>query len=575
MKQYVWKQQVFSDTEYVQKFAQELQIHPKLAQILLQRNISTIEDALVFFNPRIKNTHNPFLMKHMREATSRVIHAIHTNQKILVYGDYDVDGTTAVACMYSFLKTQTSLVDFYVPDRYSEGYGVSMKGIQFAILNQYSLIITLDCGIKAQATIQKAQSAGIDVIVCDHHEPDIYLPPACAILNPKQKDCNYPCKHLSGCGVGFKLIHALCLDLKLELKDYLYTYLDILSVSIASDIVPIVDENRIFMYYGLRKLQKNPHLGLKAMLCTAGIQDSELSVRDVVFKIAPRINAAGRIFNARKAIELLISSTYDEAMELCSYIDEYNVERRSIDSKISEEALSMIAENSESMNSVTTVLYKPEWHKGVIGIVASRVIEQYYKPTIILCGNDDIITGSARSVQGFDIYAALDACKEYMQHFGGHMYAAGMSLKKVDLPLFQDAFEHAVANTITEAQKQPSIEIDAELCITDITHDFFTVLSRFAPFGPENMTPVFMLRGVVNAGQTRGVGAELTHLKLHIAHPDVPDIHVQGIGFGLAEKWNAISQQSQNFDVCFTLQENVFRNTRTIQLEVRDIRVAE
>lgn len=576
MKQYVWNVRNSNNRkEQLLELAENLKIHSVFAQILAQRNIVTSEHARAFFNPRIKNTHNPFLMKHMHEATSRIIHAITTHEKILVYGDYDVDGTTAIACMYSFLKTRTPHVDFYVPDRYTEGYGVSMKGIDFAIENQYNVIITLDCGIKAHTTIQKAQKAGIDVIVCDHHEPDVKIPPAYAILNPKQNDCNYPCKHLSGCGVGFKLIHALCLTLNLNLKEHLYTYLDILAVSIASDIVPIVDENRIFMYYGLRKLQKSPHIGLKAMLNTTGIQDSEISVRDVVFKIAPRINAAGRIFNARKAIELLISSTYDEAMKLCAYIDEYNMERREIDAKITEEALQIIAENPEAAHSTTTVLYKPEWHKGVIGIVASRVIEQHYKPTIILCGNDDIITGSARSVQGFDIYAALDSCKEYMLHFGGHMYAAGMSLKKTNLHLFQHAFESAVANTITEAQKQPSIEIDAELHISDITPQFYSVLTRFTPFGPENMTPVFMLRGVIDTGKTCTVGADKSHVKFHITHPHNPDIQVQGIGFGLAEKWNTILQQSQQFDVCFTLQENVFRNTTTIQLEVRDIRATE
>lgn len=571
---YKWILTEAGESESCKDLAHNLSIHPKLAFLLTQRNITRLTEAQEFFNPHISNTHSPFEMKGMEQAASRIIQALEAQEKILVYGDYDVDGTTAVACMYQFLLTQSSFVEFYVPDRYAEGYGVSMEGISYAIENNISLIITLDCGIKAHTTIAYATQHAIDVIVCDHHEPDEILPPALAILNPKQKDCTYPCKALSGCGVGFKLIHALCLKLQLPLKENLYVYLDLLAVSIACDIVPITGENRIFMHYGLRKLQEKPLKGLQAMLATAGIQNIPLSVADVVFKIGPRINAAGRIFNARKAIELLIAHSYDSAMELCSYIDDFNNTRKDIDKTITEEAIAMIESDSEHIHTVSTVLYKDTWHKGVIGIVASRVIESYYKPSIIFCGEGDVITGSARSVQGFNIYTALEKCEKHILHFGGHMYAAGLSIEKNQFSHFKIAFENAVAESITEEQKQARIYIDTELNLPDITPQFYSILSRFGPFGPENMTPVFLMSGLVNAGYTRSIGKEHAHLKVHLTHPDCPEISIQGIGFGLAHKWKEIQKTSQSIDCCFVLRENTFRGKTSIEIELRDIRAS-
>jgi len=550
---------------------EELGIHPKLSFLLAQRGIITKDDALEFFNPRIHQIHSPFLMKDMSIASERLISAINSNQKILVYGDYDVDGTTAVSIMYSFLKQLDCNVEYYVPDRYAEGYGVSMMGINFAIKESFDLIITLDCGIKANKTISYAVENGIDVIICDHHEPGEILPPAVAILNHKQKDCYYPCKHLSGCGVGFKLVHAVCETLELDLKEYLYVYVDILAISIASDIVPIVEENRTFMYYGLRKMQDKPHIGVRAMLQSAGIEGQEISVSDVVFKIGPRINAAGRIYNARKAIELLIETNFDTAIGLCSGINDYNEERKAIDKSITQEALQIIESTVSFKNECATVLYKPEWHKGVIGIVASRVIEHYFKPTIIFCGNDDVITASARSVDGFDIYSALEECKEFMVHFGGHMYAAGMAIKKTDFEAFSRKFKDVVAQRILEDQKVAKIDIDIELEVQDINYDFYNVLKRFGPFGPGNMTPIFMIKGAVDSGRTKMVGEDKSHLKLEITHPNTPNIKLSGIAFGLAEKWMQIQKQTNTFDVCFVLSENVFRGRRSIQLEVRDI----
>jgi single-stranded-DNA-specific exonuclease len=406
MKAYNWN--INKDEDSFIPFSKQLNIHPALAQLLFQRGVKTAEDTEVFFNPTVYRTHSPFLMKDMGKAIKRVLLALDTHENILIYGDYDVDGTTAVACMFSFLNKFTNSIEFYIPDRYTEGYGISSQGIDYAIEHETQLLITLDCGIKAQQTIEKAQNNGIDVIVCDHHEPGETLPSAYAILNPKRRDCSYPFKELSGCGVGFKLIHGIVETKHLNPKEFLYTYLDILAISIASDIVPIVDENRIFMHFGLLKIEKKPHIGISSMLQSAQIANIRLSVSDVVFKIGPRINAAGRIFSARKAVELLLSETYDKAMELCAHIDSYNNERKNIDASITHEALDIIEQDSSSESLNTTVLYKENWHKGVIGIVASRVIEHHYKPTIILCGENDIITGSARSVRNFDLYAALE-----------------------------------------------------------------------------------------------------------------------------------------------------------------------
>jgi single-stranded-DNA-specific exonuclease len=575
MKAYKWNINTNVNEDVYIPFSLQLNIHPVLAQLLLQRGIQTPQQRDVFFNPSVYRTHSPFLMKDMGKAIKRILSALDSQENILVYGDYDVDGTTAVACMFSFLSKFSTSIEFYIPDRYTEGYGISSQGIDYAIEKKTHLIIALDCGIKAHSTIEKAQKSGIDVIVCDHHEPGETLPPASAILNPKRHDCSYPFKELSGCGVGFKLIHGIVATKHLNHKEYLYTYLDILAISIASDIVPIVDENRIFMHFGLLKIQRKPHIGVRAMLQSAQIADTRLSVSDVVFKIGPRINAAGRIFSGRKAVELLLSNTYDDAMKLCTHIDSYNNERKSIDARITQEALEMIENDSVSESNNTTVLYKEDWHKGVVGIVASRIIEQHYKPTIILCGEDEMITGSARSVQNFDLYSALEKCEKSLHKFGGHMYAAGMSLEKEKLPEFKKQFEQAVSETITQEQKIPSINIDVEIHSSDIHFSFYDDLVRLGPFGPGNMTPVFILRGVHDSGHTRCVGKDKAHLQLCVSHSDSPNIVLRGIGFNLAQKWKKLSEQTDTFDICFTLQENNFRNQRRLQLDVRDIRKSE
>ncbi len=549
----------------------ELNLPNPLPALLKERGINSTEEAKAFFNPRTNQIHSPFLMKDMDKASQRLVDAITKQQKILVYGDYDVDGTTAVACMFLFLQSLNCNVDYYVPCRYNEGYGVSVQGIEFAKQQNIDLIITLDCGIKAFKTTDLANSYGIDVIICDHHEPDANLPNALATLNPKRKNCDYPCKHLSGCGVGFKLIHAVCELMDLELKEYLYSKLDILAISIASDIVPIVGENRVFMHYGLKKLQNKPNVGVKAMLQSANIYGQELTVSDVVFKLGPKINAAGRIYNAKKSIELLIEEDIQKASDLCLEINKYNTERRTLDQNITQEAIDIIQNSNELLNKKSNVLYKADWHKGVIGIVASRVIEHYYKPTIIFCGQDDVITASARSVHGFDIHSALEECYEFIEHFGGHMYAAGLSIKRDNLEKFTEKFEQVVAERITPEQTVPKITIDCEINIDDITEDFYSILKRFGPFGPENMTPVFILKNVFDAGCSV-IGKDKSHIRFMFAKSDSTKT-VNGIGFGMAKKWEQI-KSNQQFDVCFTLQENIFRNTKSIQLEVKDIRIA-
>ena len=571
MSEYVWITKPNEiDTTYFE-IAKELLLHPKLAFLLANRKINSQIEAHNFFNPKISDLHNPMLMKDMEKAVQRVIKAIELQQKILVYGDYDVDGTTAVAIFYSFLKKLDCNVEFYVPDRLLEGYGVSMKGMEYANAENFNLIVTLDCGIKALQTIAYANAHAIDVIVCDHHEPGNELPQAFAILNPKQKDCTYPFKELSGCGVGFKLLQGICNTLKINEKENLYCYLDILAVSIASDIVPIIDENRIYMHFGLLKMQKKPSIGIHAMMITSGMEGN-ITVSDVVFKIGPRINAAGRIKSARTAIELLITTEHEQAVEVCKEIDSNNILRREIDKTITNEALQLIESDCESKNKVTNVLYKPLWNKGVIGIVASRIIEKHYKPSIIFCGSDDIITGSARSVADFDLYSALEKCEEFFIHFGGHTFAAGMSIPKEKFNDFATKFNEVVANQITEEQKIPKIEIDAELGTIDITEHFYNNLQKFAPFGPHNMTPIFIIKNLKDSGNSKSIGKDGTHLKLSLYNEKYPHTTIQGIGFGMADKWELLKAKNATIDVCFALRENIFRNNKTIQLEIRDVR---
>lgn len=573
MKDYTWviqEQELIPD---VDNWSKKLQIHPKIVPLLWQRGFQSIESSDSFFKPSTKQLHSPFLMADMQKAVDRLDFAISNNQKILVYGDYDVDGTTAVAICYSFLKKLQCNVSYYVPDRYTEGYGVSMKGIEHAIQQKVDLLITLDCGIKANETIEYASKHGIDVIICDHHEQGEKLPNAYAVLDPKRKDCKYPFKELSGCGVGFKLLHAYCEQKEISLKENLYCYLDILAISIASDIVPIVDENRIYMYFGLLKMKAMPQIGIKAMILTSSMSNT-VTVRDVVFVIGPRINAAGRIYKASTSVELLISENFDEAVSICETINDYNTERRNLDKAITQEAIKLIESDKNSANKVTNVLFKPDWVKGVIGIVASRVIETYYKPTIIFCGESEIISASARSVADFDLYHALEECSYLLENFGGHTYAAGMTLKREKFQEFADAFENVVSKRITPLQLQPKINIDVELETSDVSLSLYDQLQRFEPFGPKNMTPVFMIKNLVDTGDSRVVGSDESHLKLSLCHPNSPEIIVEGIGFGLSKKWIELKKISSTFDVCFVLKENIFKGVRKVQMEIRDMRVA-
>lgn len=574
MKHYTWRIKPCKNSrKLIEDLAEKLNIPPVIAQLLVLRDVKTVENAQKFLNLRqsLTEIYNPFLMKNMRRAVDRICEAIEQQQSILVYGDYDVDGTTAVSIMYSFLqRLGVAHLHFYIPDREKEGYGVSQQGIEWAVRHNIDLIITLDCGIKAVKTIAQANAHGIDVIVCDHHEVDDDLPNALAILNPKQKDCNYPFKELSGCGVGFKLIHALCIEKNLPLKEYLNCYLDILALSIAADIVPMVDENRIFMFNGLWKMQEKPTLAIKIILESAGVFKSKITVSDVVFKISPRINAAGRIRHAKTVVELLLSTNNKEAYEICQEIEAYNKERKEIDTEITRNALYNIETIDPAHEKFSCVVYAPDWHKGVIGIVASRIVEHHYKPSVVFCGKGDIITASARSVHGFDLYRAIEQCSHLLTNFGGHTCAAGLSLRKENLEDFIQTFETVVAQTITPEQLQPSILIDAELTPHDVSMNLHEQLQRLAPFGPRNMRPVFVMRNMPVGERTRIIGNDRSHVKFHFAN--LPG-DVEGVAFGLAHKWEQLQQNSlaQGIDICFSLATNTFNGKNTLQLEIKDI----
>ncbi|MDR1762090.1 MAG: single-stranded-DNA-specific exonuclease RecJ [Bacteroidales bacterium] len=573
MKHYTWRIKPCQNSRIlIQDLAEKLNISPIIAQLLVLRDVRTVENARKFLNVKqsLSEIYNPFLMKNMRKAVDRICEAIEKKQTILVYGDYDVDGTTAVSIVYSFLHRLGADLHFYIPDREKEGYGVSQQGIEWAIAHNIDLILTLDCGIKAVGTIAQANQNGIDVIVCDHHEVADELPAALAILNPKQKDCLYPFKDLSGCGVGFKLIHALCIEKKLPLKEYLFCYLDILALSIAADMVSVVDENRIFMFNGLWKMKEKPSIAVRSILESAGIYKSNITVSDVVFKITPRINAAGRIHHAKTVVELLLCSNEREAYEICKDIEAYNKERKEIDMEITRNALQNIEVTDPAHEKYSYVVYAPEWHKGVIGIVASRIVEHHYKPTIVFCGTGDIICASARSVAGFDLYHAIEQCSHLLTNFGGHKYAAGLSLKKENLEEFVQLFETVVNQTITPKQLQPSILIDAELMPHDISMDFYEHVQRLAPFGPRNMRPVFVMRGVRVAEKTKIIGADKKHVKFYFT--DLSD-DIEGIAFNMAHKWEQLQKDSlaQGIDLCFSIAVNTFNGKTTLQLDIKDI----
>lgn len=559
------------DPVVVRQLADTLNVPVSLANLMVQRNITSAQGAKSFFSPSLDYLHDPFLMKDMNIAVDRISSAIVKNEKILVYGDYDVDGTTAVAMIYSFLKQQYSNVLYYIPDRYKEGYGVSVAGIDYASENNCKVVITLDCGIKAVEKIKYAGSRGLEVIVCDHHYPGEVIPAALAVLDPKQASCSYPYKDLSGCGVGFKLIQAFARVHSIPFSDII-NYLDLVAVSIASDIVPITGENRVMTYYGLKQLNESPRTGLKEIIKESEIH-KELSVEDVVFKIGPRINAAGRMETGSKAVDLLVSDNSRLAASISKEISTFNNERRCVDRSITTEAMRMISEDPRSLNSKTTVLYNPSWRKGVIGIVASRLIETYYRPTIILTESNGFATGSARSVQGYDLYQAIESCSDLLESFGGHMFAAGLTLKKENIIPFKNRFEEYVNNTISDEQMVPRVFVDAELEFSEITEDFYQGLNLFQPFGPENMSPVFVSRNIFDIGSGRMVGSSGEHLKLDLYQGSIDNKSIPAIAFGQANHFEIIRSGSP-FDICYSVEINEFRGVRNLQLNIRDIKPA-
>jgi len=544
---------------------QELGVSATLARLINQKGINTFEEAKAFFRPSIDQLHDPFLMKDMDKAVNRLTEAIANDESILVYGDYDVDGTTAVATFYGFLSRFYHKLEYYIPDRYKEGYGVSEDGIRYASQNGYTLIVTLDCGIKAIEKVDLAAELDIDVIICDHHTPGEELPKAYAVLDPKQMDCPYPYKELSGCGVGFKLLQGFCIQSGLEIQD-LYEYLDLMAVSIASDIVPITGENRVLAYFGLKKLNKSPRPGLKALieLCKS---PKNLTISGIVFGIGPRINAAGRMDHAGSAVALLLAKNEEEADALAQMVNNKNDVRRDFDNSITEEAIQMISTNEELSNAKSTVLYKEDWHKGVIGIVASRCIEKFYRPTVILTESNDMVTGSARSVDGFDVYAAISECSDLLEQFGGHMYAAGVTMSIENVAAFRKKFEEVVSRQITAEQLIPSLYIDTVISLEEINQKFFNVISQMAPFGPQNMQPVFMVENI-QAANVKLLKDQ--HLKF-TAKQEGTNVAYDAIGFGLGEYYDLVNC-GLKFNMAFTIEENDFRGLKTLQLFVKDIK---
>lgn len=561
------------DELQIKNLASELNIDEVLANILIQRGITNFEAARRFFRPELTHLHDPFLMKDMDKAVGRLNEAVRKNEQVMIYGDYDVDGTTSVALVYSFLKERFSNICYYIPNRYTEGYGVSLQAIDFAKQSGVSLIIALDCGIKAVEKIAYAKKLNIDFIVCDHHMPGESLPEAVAILDPKRPDCEYPFQELSGCGVGFKFMQAYCREAGIN-QDEIYRYLDLVAVSIASDIVPITGENRILSFYGLKRLNENPCPGLKSIMKIAGIHGKQLAIDDIVFKIGPRINAAGRMETGNKAVELLLSGSDHVATEMGGKINVYNDRRKNIDRDITQQALRLIASEPSLQNSLSTVLFNPEWHKGVIGIVASRLIETYYRPTVVLTESNGFATGSARSVPGFDLYQAMEACSDLLENFGGHMYAAGMTMKVENVPHFRTRFEKAVSETITEDLLIPKIDVDAKITLERINSKFYNILRQFQPFGPENMSPVFLVENVIDTGGVKIVGPNHDHLKLDITSEENPNLKISAIAFGQSEHYKLI-HAGMPFDMCFSVEENVFQGKSNLQLNVKDIKIRE
>lgn len=560
-----WKVKSKANPESVENLSNEINVNLTLANMLVNRKVADFQGAKEFFRPDLDKLHDPFLMKDMDKAVGRLEVAIEKGEHILVYGDYDVDGTTSVALFYAFLKGFHENVSFYIPDRYKEGYGISEKGVRFAAENQIGLVVSLDCGIKALDKIDLANSLGVDFIVCDHHTPGSELPKASAVLDPKRQDCFYPFKELSGCGVGFKLIQALSTRLGKNSTN-LYSYLDLVAISIASDIVPITGENRILTYFGLERINNNPRPGIKALILK-GKLDKDINITDIVFKIGPRINASGRLEHAKASVELLISKDLDEGIRRAELVEDVNSARKNFDENITKEALQMIASQDLSEHLKSTVLFKEDWHKGVIGIVASRCIEKYYRPTIILTASNNKATGSARSVYEFDIYEAIAACSDLLEQFGGHKYAAGLTLSVENVPAFQEKFESVVSERINDIHLRPILEIDDEIILDQINYKFYNILRQMAPFGPGNPEPVFCANQVY-AENVRILKDK--HLKFELVQ-DGQQTKPICIGFGFAKYYDFLNSKMR-FNIAFEIRENTFRDTSSLQLYVKDLK---
>ena len=558
-------------TEAAKALAKETGINPVLCKLLLERGITSAAEAKRFFRPQLSELHDPFLMKDMSIAVERLNQAMGKKERILVYGDYDVDGTTAVALVYKFLQQFYSNIDYYIPDRYNEGYGVSVKGVDYAYETGVKLIIVLDCGIKAVEEIAYAKEKGIDFIICDHHVPDDVLPPAVAILNAKRPDATYPYEHLSGCGGGFKFMQAFALNNGIEFNQ-LTPLLDLVAVSVASDIVPIMGENRVLTYHGLKQLNSNPSVGLKAIIDICGLSEKEITVGDIVFKIGPRINASGRIQNGKEAVELLIEKDFSSALEKANLINQYNETRKDLDKTMTEEANHIVDSLEGLADRRTIVIYNEAWHKGVIGIVASRLTEIYYRPAVVLTRTDNLATGSARSVSGFDVYKAIENCRDLLENFGGHTYAAGLSMKVENVEEFTHRFETYVSEHILPEQTSAVIDIDAEIDFRDITPKFHADLKKFNPFGPDNHKPVFCTHNVYDYGTSKVVGRDQEHIKLELVDNKSNNV-MNGIAFGQSSQARYIKTK-RSFDICYTIEENTHKRGE-VQLQIEDIKPSE
>ena len=569
-----WVLKESSDSAKVERLCAEVGIDKVLADLLVKRGVETFEQARAFFRPSLDSLHDPFLMKDMDAAVTRLRKAVVGGEKILVYGDYDVDGTTATSIVYSFLKSQGAKADFYIPDRYDEGYGVSLKGIAYAEKTGVSLIVTVDCGIKAVQKAEIAASKGIDMIICDHHLPDEKLPDAVAVLDPKREDCTYPYDDLSGCGVGFKLVQAYSLRFGVPFEE-LEKYLDLLAVSIASDLVSMTGENRVLAHFGLKRLNENPNVGFRALMDMSGLAPGHLTVDDIVFKIGPRLNAAGRMETGRLSVELLTAADANTARRIASQIDDNNNERKNLDREITQEAIEMVHNGTCLASKNATIVYNPKWSKGVVGIVASRLVEEFYKPTVVLTQSaGGLVTGSARSVAGFDLYSSIENCSDILENFGGHVFAAGLTLKEEHLEEFARRMDAFVEGKVTEEMQVPNIDIDARLDFEQISPKFFRILKQFQPFGPGNPNPVFCTEHVYDSGTGRKVGADGKHLKLDLIQESQPYRQIPAIAFNMADSFDYV-REGNPIDICYSIVENFYRGNSNLQLRLRDLKKRE